>query len=69
MSHLEADPLKPEVLVYESAPDGGLKLVAVEWIVRGPQSNPPGVSAGAPAPTVLGMDMHILVPPPARPST
>jgi hypothetical protein len=61
---LVADPLAPEALVYESAPNGGLKLVAVEWIVRGPQSNPTGVPAGAPAPSVLGMDMHILVPPP-----
>jgi hypothetical protein len=64
MSDLAVDPREPEALVYESAPDGGLKLVAVEWIVRGPQSNPPGVPAGAPAPRVLGMDMHILVPPP-----
>jgi hypothetical protein len=64
MSDLAVDPLEPEALVYESAPDGGLKLVAVEWIVRGPQSNPPGVPAGAPPPAVLGMDMHILVPPP-----
>jgi hypothetical protein len=64
MDDLAVDPLEPEALVYESAPDGGLKLVAVEWIVRGPQSNPPGVPAGAPPPAVLGMDMHILVPPP-----
>jgi hypothetical protein len=64
MDDLVADPAEPEALVYASAPDGGLKLVAVEWIVRGPQSNPPGVPAGAPAPRVLGMDMHILVPPP-----
>jgi hypothetical protein len=64
MDDLVADPLEPEALVYAPAPDGGLKLVAVEWIVRGPQSNPPGVPAGAPAPSVLGMDMHILVPPP-----
>jgi hypothetical protein len=64
MDDLVADPLEPEALVYAPAPEGGLKLVAVEWIVRGPQSNPPGVPAGAPAPTVLGMDMHILVPPP-----
>ena len=41
--------------------DGGLELVAVEWVVRGPQSNPPGVTE---TPSVLGMDMHILVPPP-----
>lgn len=53
------DPLEPEVLVYESGADGGLKLVAVEWVVRGPNTNPPGVSE---APSVLGMDMHILVP-------
>jgi hypothetical protein len=64
MDDIVADPLEPEALVYAPAPDGGLKLVAVEWIVRGPQSNPPGVPAGAPGPSVLGMDMHILVPPP-----
>jgi hypothetical protein len=64
MDDLAVDPLEPEALVYAPAPDGGLKLVAVEWIVRGPQSNPPGVPADAPPPTVLGMDMHILVPPP-----
>jgi hypothetical protein len=52
---------QPEALVYESAPNGGLKLVAVEWIVRSAQSNPPGVSE---PPSVLGMPMHILVPPP-----
>jgi hypothetical protein len=64
MDDLAVDPLEPEALVYAPAPDGGLKLVAVEWIVRGPQSNPPGVPEDAPPPTVLGMDMHILVPPP-----
>ena len=53
------DLLEPEALVYESAPDGGRKLVAVEWIVRGPNTNPPGVPT---APSVLGMPMHILVP-------
>jgi hypothetical protein len=42
-------------------PDGGRKLVAVEWIVRSAQSNPPGVTE---PPSVLGMAMHILVPPP-----
>jgi hypothetical protein len=61
MADNAVDALKPEALVYASAPDGGLKLVAVEWVVRSAQSNPPGVSA---APSVLGMDMHILVPPP-----
>jgi hypothetical protein len=55
------DLLKPEALVYQSTADGGRKLVAVEWIVRSALSNPPGVSA---PPSVLGMPMHILVPPP-----
>ncbi len=53
------DPLEPEVLVYAPAADGGLKLAAVEWVVRGPNTNPPGVSS---PPSVLGMPMHILVP-------
>ena len=35
--------------------------LAGTWVVRSAQSNPPGVSV---APSVLGMDMHILVPPP-----
>jgi hypothetical protein len=64
MDDLAVDPLEPEALVYAPAPNGNLKLVAVEWIVRGPESNPPGLPADAPPPTVLGMDMHILVPPP-----
>jgi hypothetical protein len=53
------DPLQPEVLVYESQPNGDRKLVAVEWVVRGPNTNPTGVPD---APSVLGMQMHILVP-------
>jgi hypothetical protein len=56
---LAVDALEPEVLVYESAPDGGLKLVAVEWVVPGPNTNPPGTAV---APSVLGEEMHILVP-------
>ncbi len=60
MADNDVDALEPEVLVYAPSPDG-LKLVAVEWVVRSAQSNPPGVSQ---APSVLGMDMHILVPPP-----
>lgn len=58
---LAVDPLEPEVLVYAPAPDGGLQLAAVEWVVPGPNTNPPGVSE---APSVLGMNppMHILVP-------
>lgn len=55
------DVRRPEVLVYAPRADGGLRLVAVEWVVRGPRSNPPGVSE---PPSVLGMDMHVLVPPP-----
>ncbi len=61
MADNAVNPLRPEVLVYASTPDGGRKLVAVEWVVRSAQSNPPGVST---VPSVLGMDMHILVPPP-----
>ncbi|OFE14488.1 hypothetical protein BA895_10155 [Humibacillus sp. DSM 29435] len=52
---------QPEALVYAPTRSGGLRLVAVEWVVRSAQSNPPGVSE---PPTVLGMKMHILVPPP-----
>ena len=59
MADLTTDPLEPEVLVYAPGDDGRLKLAAVEWIVRGPNSNPPGVSS---PPSVLGMTMHILVP-------
>lgn len=61
MADNAVDALEPEALVYAPAADGGLKLVAVEWVVRGPNSNPPGVSE---PPSVLGMEMHILVPPP-----
>jgi hypothetical protein len=61
MADDDVDALEPEVLVYAPAADGELRLVAVEWVVRSAQSNPPGVSQ---APSVLGMDMHILVPPP-----
>ncbi len=60
MADNAVDALRPEVLVYAPSPDG-LKLVAVEWVVRSAQSNPPGVST---PPSVLGMPMHILVPPP-----
>ena len=58
---LVVDPLKPEGLVYETSPSGELKLVSVEYVVPGPGSIPPGVSE---TPTVFGMPMHILVPPP-----
>jgi hypothetical protein len=56
---LVVDPMKPEGLVYTSGPNGQLKLVAVEYVVPGLGSNPPGVPE---APTVLGIEMHILVP-------
>jgi hypothetical protein len=59
MADLTTDPLEPEALVYAPGDNGKLKLAAVEWIVRGPNSNPPGVSS---PPSVLGMPMHILVP-------
>jgi hypothetical protein len=59
MADLTTDVLEPEVLVYAPGPQGQLRLVAVEWVVRGPNSNPPGVSE---APSVLGMPLHILVP-------
>ncbi len=60
MADNDVNAREPEVLVYAPSPDG-LKLVAVEWVVRSAQSNPPGVSE---PPSVLGMPMHILVPPP-----
>jgi hypothetical protein len=56
---LVVDVSKPEGLVYAPAPDGGLKLVAVEYVVPGAGSNPPGVSE---PPSVLGQEMVILVP-------
>lgn len=56
---LAVDALQPEVLVYVPASDGRLRLVAVEWVVPGPNTNPPGVSE---PPSVFGMEMHILVP-------
>lgn len=43
------DPLQPEALVYEPQPNGGYKLVALEWVRVGPPTNP--------APTVLGQTM------------
>lgn len=53
------EPLKPEGLVYAPGPDGRLQLAAVEYVVPGLASNPPGVSE---PPTVFNMDMVILVP-------
>jgi hypothetical protein len=59
INDLTVDVLKPEGLVYAPTADGGLELVAVEYVVPGPFSNPPGVTD---APSVLGAPMHILVP-------
>jgi hypothetical protein len=56
---LVVDEQQPEGLVYTSGRDGKLKLVAVEYVVPGAGSNPPGVSQ---PPTIFGMQMHILVP-------
>jgi hypothetical protein len=56
---LVVDELAPEGLVYAPGPDGTLQLAAVEYVVPGAGSNPPGVSE---PPSVLGMDMRILVP-------
>lgn len=59
MEDLEVDLLRPEALVYAPMADGSTRLVAVEWIVRGEGSDPPGAST---APEILGQQMHILVP-------
>jgi hypothetical protein len=59
MDDLAVAPLQPEVLVYAPDPDGQLRLAAVEWVARGPSTNPPGLSE---PPSVLGMQMHILNP-------
>jgi hypothetical protein len=56
---LKVGPLKPEGLVYAPGPNGQLEFVAVEYVVPGPNSNPSGPNL---APSVLGMEMHILVP-------
>jgi hypothetical protein len=59
MADLTTDLLHPEALVYAPTTNGSLRLAAVEWIVRGQNSDPPGVSS---PPSMLGMPMHILVP-------
>jgi hypothetical protein len=59
MDDLAVRVLQPEALVYAPGPDGKRKLAAVEWVARGPNTNPPGVSE---PPTMLGMPMHVLVP-------
>jgi hypothetical protein len=59
MADLTTDALLPEALVYAPGENGNLELAAVEWVVRGLNSNPPGTSE---QPSVLGMGMHILNP-------
>jgi hypothetical protein len=59
MDDLAVDLLHPEALVYAPGPQGQLRLAAVEWVARGPNTNPPGLTE---PPTVLGMPMHILNP-------
>jgi hypothetical protein len=56
---LVVDVERPEGLVYAPGPDGTLQLRAVEYVVPGASSNPPGVSV---APVLFGQDMVILVP-------
>ena len=56
---LAVDPLNPEGLVYAPGPNGQLQLAAVEYVVPGLASNPPGLSQ---PPTVFGSKMVILVP-------
>lgn len=46
------DPLRPEALVYEPLPNGGLKLVAVEYVMF--QS----AWSGSGVPSVLGLSMR-----------
>jgi hypothetical protein len=60
VDNLAVDPMQPEALVYAPGPDGNLQLAAVEWVVPGPTwTDPPGAIS---TPTVLGMEMRILVP-------
>jgi hypothetical protein len=59
MDDLAVNVLQPEALVYAPGPQGQLQLAAVEWVARGPNTNPPGVTE---PPTVLSMPMHILNP-------
>jgi len=55
------DPYHPEALVYAPRRNGSLRLAAVEWVVpKNLWEAEHGV--GAPPPTVLGHEMHILNP-------
>ena len=50
------DPLRPELLVYEEAPHGGLRLVAVEWIAFVSAWHLAGNPA---APSLFGHEFHV----------
>jgi hypothetical protein len=52
------DPLQPEALVYEPLPNGGLKLVAVEYVMFQSAWGGPGA-----APSVLGQTMRAVASP------
>lgn len=55
------DPHSPEAIVYAPRNDGSLPMAAVEWVVpKGLWEAEHGV--GAPPPTVMGHEMHILNP-------
>ena len=56
---ISVDPLEPEGLVYEPLPNGGLRLVAVEWVVPADAWHAAGNDG---PPTVLGQEMGILNP-------
>lgn len=57
----EVDPLRPEAMVYAPRANGKTKLAAVEWVVpKDLWEAEHGV--GAPPPTVLGHELHILNP-------
>lgn len=50
------DPLRPELLVYEQAPSGELRLVAVEWITFVSAWHQAG---NADAPSLFGETFHV----------
>jgi len=55
------DPYHPEAMVYAPRHNGSLRLAAVEWVVpKTLWEDEHGV--GAPPPTVMGHEMHILNP-------
>ena len=53
----QLDALHPEAMVYAPGDDGGLQLVAVEWIVPADAWNKTGATQ---PPSVLGRSLHLL---------